>query len=99
MDAAFATWGGIAGNELSFVSGEDELQSYSFSENADSMFCGTCGSTVLVDFKPEAEMLYITLGTVDGDVDCPDGFHQFVGSKAGWDEICDDLPQHDGWPP
>jgi len=52
----------------------------------------------LVDFKPEEHMLYITLGTVDGDIDCPAGFHQFAGSKAPWFEITDDLPQHDGWP-
>jgi hypothetical protein len=35
---------------------------------------------------------------VDGDLECPDGFHQFVGSKAPWFEITDGLPEHDGWP-
>lgn len=96
--AAFATWGGVARDEFIFVSGEDNLQVYAFSEKADSLFCETCSSTVLVDFKPEPHMLYITLGTVDGDIDCPDGFHQFAGSKAPWYEISDDLPQHYGWP-
>ena len=33
------------------------------------------GSRLLVDFKPEAHMLYIALGAIDGDVDCPPGFH------------------------
>jgi len=97
--AAFASWGGVARDQFTYVSGEDNIRCYSFSENADSLFCDTCSSTVLVDFKPEEDMLYITLGTVDGDVDCPDGYHQFVGSKAPWYEITDDLPQHDGWPP
>jgi len=92
------TWGGIARAEFSYVSGEDNVGSYSFSDRADSRFCKTCSSTILVDFKPEADMLYITLGTVDGEVKCPPGFHQFVGSKALWFEISDDLPQHDGWP-
>ena len=53
--------------------------------------------SALVDFKLETDMLYITLGTVDGDVRCPPGFHQFAGSKAPWFEITDDLPQYDGW--
>jgi len=97
--AAFVTWGGIARDEFNYVSGEDNVRSYSFSERADSLSCKTCSSTILVDFKPEADMLYITLGTVDGDVDCPDGFHQYVGSKAPWYEICDDLPQYDEWSP
>ena len=94
--AAFATWGGVARDELTYLSGS--LRTYSFSENADSLFCENCGSTLPVDYKPEAHMLYIAMGTVDGDVDCPRGFHQFVGSKAPWYEICDDLPQHDEWP-
>ena len=96
--AAFASWGGIARDEFAYISGANHVKTYSFSENADSVFCGDCGSTILVDFKPEAEMLYITLGTVDGDVTCPPGFHQFVGSKAPWYQIHDDLPQHDAWP-
>jgi hypothetical protein len=93
------TWGGIARAEFSYESGEDNVGSYSFSDRADSRFCKTCSSTILVDFKPEADMLYITLGTVDGNIDCPDGFHQFVGSKAPWYEISDNLPQYDGWSP
>jgi len=96
--AAFATWGGVARDDFTFISGEDNLGTYAFSERSDSIFCATCSSTVLVDFKAEAHMLYITLGTVDGDVECPDGYHQFAGSKAPWYEITDDLPQHDGWP-
>ena len=97
--AAFVTWGGIERAEFSYESGEDNVGSYSFSDRADSRFCKTCSSTILVDFKPEADMLYITLGTVDGDIECPDGFHQFAGSKAPWYEICDDLPQHAEWSP
>ncbi len=95
---AFESWGGVARAEFTYVSGEDSLRRYSFSENADSLFCETCSSTILVDFKPEPDMLYITMGTVDGDVDCPDGYHQFVGSKAPWFEISDDLPQYDESP-
>lgn len=96
--AAFATWGGVSRDEFSYISGEDNLKSYSFSENSDSIFCDHCGSRILVDYKPDADMLYITMGTVDGDVSCPPGYHQFVGSKAPWFEISDDLPQHDGEP-
>ena len=96
--AAFVTWGGVSRADLSYISGEANLKSYSFSDKADSIFCDTCGSRILVDFKPEVDMLYITLCGLDGDFVCPPGFHQFVGSKAPWFEITDDLPQHDAWP-
>ena len=71
--AAFATWGGVSRDEFSYLSGEANVKVYAFSENADSVFCENCGSRILVDFKPEADMLYITLGTVDGDVRCTPG--------------------------
>jgi len=96
--AAFVTWGGVARDAFSYTSGANDVKAYAFSENADSIFCVHCGSRLLVDYKPEREMLYITLGTVMGDVACPPGFHQFVGSKAPWFEISDDLPQYDEWP-
>lgn len=96
--AAFVTWGGISRDELTYISGEENLKRYAFSEKADSIFCDSCGSRILVDYKPEADMLYLALGAADDDVKCPPGFHQFVGSKAPWFEITDNLPQHDSWP-
>lgn len=96
--AAFVSWGGVKRDDFTYRSGESETRKYAFSEKADSIFCVHCGSRLLVDYKPETDMLYLALGTVVGDVDCPPGFHQFVGSKADWYEISDDFPQHHGWP-
>ncbi len=96
--AAFVSWAGAARKEVTFVSGESSLKRYSFSEKSDSLYCEDCGSRLFVDVKSEPDMLYIAMGTLDGDVTLPPGFHQFVGSKAPWFEITDDLPQHDEWP-
>ena len=93
--AAFVTWGGVSRDEFKYMSGEENLKRYAFTENSDSIFCDICGSRLLVDYKPDADVLYITLGTVEGDVKCPPGSHQFVGSKAPWFEITDDLPQYE----
>jgi len=38
----------------------------------------------------------IRLGTVDGDPGIRPQYHTYVGSKAVWDEIVDDLPQFEG---
>jgi hypothetical protein len=43
-------------------------------------------------------VVYLTMGTIDGNPDCPPGYHQFVGSKAPWHEITDDQPLHEAWP-
>lgn len=91
--AAFATWGGVGRANLSIDKGGELLKAYSFSKNTDSIFCSKCGSPIFADYKPSQKKIYLTLGTVDTKLDCPPGFHEFVGSKAPWFEITDDLPQ------
>ncbi len=39
------------------------------------------------------------MGTVDGDPVCPTAYHAYVGSKAAWFEITDQLEQFDTDPP
>ena len=47
--------------------------------------------------KTEPDVIYLTLGTTDGDPKCRPECHIFVESKAPWHEITDDLPQYDTW--
>jgi hypothetical protein len=96
--AAFASFGGVRRDGFRYLSGEPELKIYASSNDIDRVFCGNCGSNIMADFKPEPEMLYITMGTLDGDPPCPPAYHQFVGSKAPWYEIGDALPQNEEWP-
>jgi hypothetical protein len=96
--AAFASFGGIPSDKFRYVSGESDTRTYASSETGDRVSCGVCGSQILGVYTPEPEVLYITMGTVDGDPTCPPAYHQFVGSKAPWYDICDDSPQHDAWP-
>lgn len=97
--AAFATFGGVSRDKFRYLSGESALRIYASSDTSDRVSCSQCGSQILVDYKPEPDLLYITMGTVNGSPNCPLGYHQFVGSKAPWHEITDDLIQHDAWPP
>ena len=39
------------------------------------------------------------MGTLDDDPGIRPQEHIFVGSKAPWYEIADDLPRHDEFPP
>ena len=93
--AAFASFGGVPRDKFSFVSGESDLKRYASSEDSERVFCGNCGSSILADYKPNPDELYITMGTVEGDPKCPPAYHEFVGSKAPWYELCDDLPKYD----
>jgi len=42
--------------------------------------------------------VHVAMGTLVDDPAVRPTMHIFVGSKAGWYEITDDLPQHHGLP-
>ncbi len=97
--AAYATFAGVSRDKFRYISGETDIKIYASSESNDRVFCTECGSNILVDPKQEPEALYISMSTVDGDPPHPTGYHAFVGSKAPWHEITDDLEQYDTEPP
>ena len=89
--AAFATYADFNPNDFKWISGEDLVKVYETTSDAGWCFCRQCGSTLAgtVNGKPTA----ITLGTVEGDPGIKPEMHIFVGSKAQWYEISDNLPQ------
>lgn len=59
-------------------------------------FCSVCGAT-LVGYLKES-VFGITLSSLVDDEGLSVARHIFVGSKASWDEIGGDAPQHHAWP-
>jgi len=39
--------------------------------------------------------MYLALGTVDGDPGCRPEYHIYIGSKAPWYDVTDDLAQYE----
>jgi hypothetical protein len=78
------------------LSGADLVRSYAPDGGSVKAFCSVCGSSLFGGTWPSGPEISIRLGTVDGDPGIRPQYHTFVGSKAVWDEIVDDLPQHDG---
>ena len=97
--AAFATFAAVSRDEFRYVSGESVLKVYASSEFNDRVFCAECGSNILVIARQDPDLLYICMGTVNGDPACPVGYHAYAGSKAAWYEITDGLEQFDAEPP
>jgi len=60
-------------------------------------FCSTCGSPMpsQIDGLP---FMFISPGVLDDDPGSRPMRHAFVGQKACWHEIVDELPQHEGLP-
>jgi hypothetical protein len=95
--AAFGTYAGYLKDHFRLTTGAEALQVYHSSPGIERQFCGRCGSTLFwVDTN--GRRVWVSLGTLDGDPGRPADCHIFVGSKAPWHTISDDLPQYDTWP-
>jgi hypothetical protein len=93
--AAFATFAGVDAGKFRILSGEEDLKTYASSHDHDRVFCGNCGSNILVRVDGYSDFLYLCLGGVDGNPSLPEAYHIFVGSKAPWHEITDGAVQYD----
>jgi hypothetical protein len=96
--AAFATFAAVATDKFRYISGQSDTRSYASSESSERVFCGNCGSNILVALDQEPESLYLSMSAIDGDPPRPRGYHIYVGSKAAWYEITDDLAQYEREP-
>ncbi|MFK4490909.1 hypothetical protein ABIA45_005987 [Bradyrhizobium sp. USDA 336] len=90
--AAFKPFAGIRQDRLRIVRGGD-LRMIFGDDTTHDAHCGRCGS-LLYSRVREGEWVHVAMGTL---VDAPSirpSAHIFVGSKAPWHEIADDLPQY-----
>lgn len=95
---AFATNGVVAAEDFTFQRGEDVLSEYEYGLGKRKYFCKNCGSPIMSKNESFPNVVRIRLGTIESDIKERPACHIFVGSKANWDEICDDLPQFVGFP-
>jgi hypothetical protein len=83
-----------------FTRGEDTLVSYKVPDAQffTQVFCRTCGSN-MPRIHRERDLAIVPMGSLDDDPGILPRAHIFVGSKAPWFEIRDDLPQYAEYPP
>jgi hypothetical protein len=97
--AAFRSRVAVPTKNFRWVSGEDLLTRYESSPGNIRTFCRICGATLATLFPDNPKTLGLPMGTLDDDPGIRPAFHVFVGSKAPWFEITDQLPQFDTVPP
>jgi hypothetical protein len=97
--APFATFVGAKKSGFRWISGESSVAEFKSSPNGVRRHCSTCFSVAPAVM---GETVFMPAGNLDGDLGDAGGMHVFVGSKAPWLTIGDDLPRHDtvppGWP-
>jgi len=101
LSAAHATNMTVPVEGVRFTRGEELLARYKVPDarHFTAVFCSRCGSPA-PRLDAERRIAIIPLGALDDDPGAPPPqSHIFVGSKAPWFEITDDLPRHQGYPP
>lgn len=92
--AAFATYGRVERSEFVLICGADDIGSYESSPGVRRTFCKRCGSNLQFISDKRPSTLSLALGSLDDDPNVEASLHIFVGSKAPWFRITDNLPQH-----
>ncbi|HWA45690.1 MAG TPA: GFA family protein [Hypericibacter adhaerens] len=91
--SAFKPFAGIERAKLTVAAGADKLLIVGEPDGHDA-HCRLCGS-LLYSVVREGAFVHVAMGTLTDDPGIRPSKHIFVGSKAPWFTITDDLPQHE----
>lgn len=96
--AVFATVVGAPLMGFKWQAGQEAIRQYASSEKGWRPFCRHCGSVTptLIDAM---DLAVVPAGNLQDDTGARLQAHVFVGSKAPWFTITDDLPQFEAGPP
>ena len=92
--AAFATYIGVARARFSFLSGENDVSSFTTPTGTRRGFCRHCGSSLTGTVASEPDTFYIAAATLDTPLRLKPEYHIFIRSKVPWLDLHDGLPQH-----
>jgi hypothetical protein len=90
--STFKPLAGIAAERLRITTGHDDLMTFGQGVDHD-VRCRRCGS-FLCSLAREGAFVHVALGTLIDEPSIRPSAHIYVGSKAAWVTITDDLPQH-----
>ena len=90
--SAFSAFGGIEPDKLRITRGAGLVNRYEKAPQIWLAFCRNCGSSLYSD-KLGRGMLHLRIGTLDDVPTRRPNYHVYVGSKAEWHDIRDDLMQ------
>jgi hypothetical protein len=89
--SAFKPFAGIERDKLALTMGADNVMVFG-DESGNDTHCRLCGS-LLYSLVRDGTFVHVAMGTLVDDPAIRPNKHIFVGSKAPWFTITDDLPQ------
>jgi len=96
---AYATNGFVNASEFRVIDPHKKLATYEFKPGKNRHFCSVCASPVYSSNSEKPDKLRIRLGILDSDITEKPLSHNFVTSKANWDDLDAKLPRYDTFEP
>ena len=99
--AAFGTLALCRRSDFKYISGKEHIVPYNVSDKVTRSFCKNCGSPLpIMEHEAFGDLIMgVPAGLLDDDPKVKPSKHIFVGSKAPWWDINDNLPQYKEWFP
>jgi hypothetical protein len=91
--SAFKAFAGIEREKVTITAGVEDIAVFGEDDAKDTR-CGACGA-FLYSVVRSGAYVHVAMGSLVDTPTIRPTEHIFVGSKAGWFEITDDLPQND----
>jgi hypothetical protein len=95
--SAFASIAGIGIDKVQVTAGSDDLVIEGECSDGYGARCGRCHVFLFAAVR-ERQYMHVSLGVLEGTPNRLPDHHVYVGSKAPWFEITDELPQYDELP-
>lgn len=96
---AYATNGFINTDEFRVIDPHNKLTAFEFKPGKKRHFCSVCASPIYSSNADNPCQLRIRLGILDSDIVERPLSHNFVSSKANWDDLDAPLPRYDSFEP
>lgn len=96
---AYATNGFINANQFKVIDPDKSLTFFEFKPGKKRHFCSKCGSPVYSSNADKPEKHRIRLGIFDSEISERPMSHNFMGSKAVWDDLDAELQRYDKFEP
>lgn len=96
---AYATNGFVNSEDFVIEKGKGLLSTFSFKPGRTRHFCKNCGSPVYSSNAQDKSRIRVRLGIFDSDLIERPMSHNFVDSKANWENLDADLPRYSTFEP
>ncbi|MFT5757186.1 MAG: hypothetical protein ACI9LM_001915 [Alteromonadaceae bacterium] len=96
---AYATNGFVQTSNFNITQGQKKLSTFSLKPGRERHFCSACGSPIYSSNEQDKNRVRVRLGIFDSDIKERPISHNFVTSKANWDDLENSLPKYDAFEP